>query len=289
MPLDQLGVEPYFDWYQATFDASEDDLLDVCLSVASGDGEAVFGECRGVPQYDRSLGVWPSDHARGLGEAPQSVISYGGNNGAGAHVRVTGRPADALATALRRAFPGHRVARLDSCFDFTGEGVFDRCSEHMEALFLDRGVRRDRMGFPENGQTYYLGAPKAPMRVRCYEKGKQLKLMLPPYCHWVRLECQYRPRTAEKAKYSSVSPSQLWGATRWTRDLITSILALSIEPIRQLPPMDRSLDQKLFWVLTQYQATFSAAGHDRVLHCLRILDVEGEEGLRSFLGLSERS
>lgn len=247
-----------FDWYQATIATDVNNILE-CLSEHS---EWVFWEdCKGIPQYDRALKVID-------GCDVLAVISYDGNAGAPPNVRTTGHSASKVAHMLRARFPLHRVTRVDVAVDFASEGLFEVFHAFMDKIHFDMGVARKDYGFasPENGRTFYLGSAKSPMQVRLYEKGKKhigegSKGVDP---NWIRLEAQYRPRSAEKAKYATIDAEGVWGASRWSRYLIGCILDVHPEPIKQVRPMERTAEDKARWVAQQYQKMFLELGEDAV-------------------------
>jgi DNA relaxase NicK len=117
-----------------------------------------------------------------------------------------------------------------------------------------------------------------------YEKGKQ-----PEYAHlnkpdWVRLELQVRPQKEAKDSFSTLSPLQVWGASKWSRDLAARILAEHVDPhpagtVYKLS--DR--DTKLRWMLRQYgpaltSLAFDCGGWDAAGLTLREMLKEIREG-----------
>ena len=75
-----------------------------------------------------------------------------------------------------------------------------------------------------------MGSHASAVRCRLYEKGRQ-----PEYRHlgrdnWARLEVQARPAKAAKEAYSALSPVDVWGASRWTRELAQDVLEGHIDP-----------------------------------------------------------
>jgi DNA relaxase NicK len=98
-----------------------------------------------------------------------------------------------------------------------------------------------------------VGSPKSVAMVRLYEKGKQ-----PEYRHlerpnWTRLEVQVRPAKDAKASYAELSPSDVWGATAWTRALAGQVLQEHIDP-HPAGTMYRQSDsdRKTEWLCKQY-------------------------------------
>lgn len=263
--------KPRFDWYQASISASEDDVISELVEAFHAD----MRPCRGIPQYDRSLSLHRTQHLETLCE-----ISYGGNNGAHPHVKATGETAHPVATAIKTLWPVHSVSRVDSCYDFVGENLYDQIRPILDQCHHELGVFRNEMGFPENGRTFYLGSPKSPVRLRCYEKDKELIAKGQPYVPGhLRLELQVRPRTAEKTRYASLTPEALWGCTRWSRNVLSRVLALKPEPIKQVPKMKKTAENKLAYVFGQYAHTLQEVGEERAIELLRVFYAKGTEGV----------
>ena len=98
-----------------------------------------------------------------------------------------------------------------------------------------------------------MGAATSPTRMRLYEKGKQ-----PEYRHlgrndWVRAEVQARPAKEAKEAFAQLSPSDVWGAAAWSRELAGVVLAEHVDPhpagtTYRLTERDRALR----WMAKQY-------------------------------------
>lgn len=115
------------------------------------------------------------------------------------------------------------------------------------------GERRGDWDMPEFGRTQYLGANSSPIRARLYEKGKQPEyrhLNRPNLC---RLEIQVRPQKEAKSAYANLSALDIWGASKWTRQLAAEVLETMLDPH---PPgtvrRDSKRDQALRWMAAQY-------------------------------------
>ena len=86
-----------------------------------------------------------------------------------------------------------------------------------------------------------------------YEKGKQ-----PEYLHlgkpdWCRLELQVRPAKEAKEAFATLSPSEVWGASKWSRALAAKVLDEHISPhpagtTYRLSERDKALS----WMVKQY-------------------------------------
>jgi len=182
-------------------------------------------------------------------------VSFGGRQEDRIMVEVKGERTPGVVERLRGAFP-HRVTRVDSCVDFERPGAFEALLQpvmdvkHRHKLF---GPRAGDWEMPEHGRTQYLGAPTSAVRARLYEKGKQ-----PEYKHLgrfdlCRLEIQIRPAKEAKDTYSSLSALEVWGASRWTRELAESVLS---EQLEAHPPASvwrlTERDRALRWMVKQY-------------------------------------
>ena len=195
------------------------------------------------------------------------AVQYGGSTQAGrVMVEVKGERTPAVVEALRGACE-HRCTRVDACADFDAPGAYERLladSIQVKKAHKLYGERRgDWEDHPEKGRTQYLGSASSPVKARLYEKGLQAEyehLSLP---NWVRLELQVRPQKEAKSAYSKLSPLEVWGASRWSRDLAASVLAEHVDPhpagtVYRLT--DR--DHKLRWMLRQYGAALVSLADD---------------------------
>jgi hypothetical protein len=144
---------------------------------------------------------------------------------------------------------------VDACVDFERPGAF----ESLLAPVLDVKERHDLYGEkrgdwdkPDLGRTMYLGSPKSAVRARLYEKGKQ-----PEYRHLgrfdlVRLEVQVRPAKEAKEAYSQLAPAEVWGASRWTRDLAALAIDAQVAPHPASSVTRRpDLEERLAWIARQ--------------------------------------
>ena len=170
-------------------------------------------------------------------------------------VEVKGERTPEVVERLRSRFP-HRCTRVDSCVDFERPGAFEELlrpvlkAKEEHKLY---GEKRGDWEFPELGRTQYLGASSSAVRARLYEKGKQ-----PEYRHLsrfdlCRLEIQVRPAKDAKDEYSKLSALEVWGASKWTRQLASEVLSEMLDPH---PPgtvrKDTKRDQALRWMCSQY-------------------------------------
>jgi len=125
------------------------------------------------------------------------------------------------------------------------------------------GKAGDWDDFPEKGRTLYLGSKSSPVRMRLYEKGLQ-----PEYQHlnrpnWARIEVQVRPAKEAKTAFSDLSAMDVWGASRWTRDIAGRVLEQHVDPhpagsTYRLTAQETALR----WMCKQYGAHLASLAQD---------------------------
>lgn len=241
-----------FDWYQASVPTSQAALLAVLLGNLPETVERIEG--KGFNSFAHRVDLVEE------GEILATVMHGGVNPHPNA--KSTGDNAPALAGVLRHAFPEHRVSRLDVCIDMRGEGLFDEIVRLMSTTGKAYRLKGEKI-IPDDlddGSTYYLGARASPLRVRCYEKGKQLyKLTGDPvwrnFFDWTRLELQVRPEKAFKSSAASMEPEAFWGCSAWTRDLASGALSMSPEPVTMKPTRIADHERAMRALTAQYGAT----------------------------------
>lgn len=242
-----------FDAYTATTEAAKAvDLVQLVADAVPGLPGAswTMKQGKGFHQFGERIAFVGDDG----GEF--AAVMWGGRHGDLVLLEAKGEHTPAVVGALRSRFP-HRCTRVDSCADFDAPKAFERlyrtCRQVKKAHRIIGGKAGDWEDFPEKGRTLYLGARTSVARTRLYEKGKQ-----PEYAHldrpdWARLELQVRPAKDAKAEYSKLSPSEVWGASRWTRDLAAAALQNHVDPhpagtTYRLTDRDRALR----WMCHQY-------------------------------------
>lgn len=240
-----------FDAYTATTKhANPYQLIDL-LTESAGQDHTIH-EGRGFHTFGRRLAVKDTTGIE-IG-----AVQWGGLQGDLAMIEIKGEPTPMAVKALRERY-WHRVTRADACADFDAPGAFDGLLGPCLQVKKDHRLKGSKIGdwddFPEDGRTLMLGAPTSAARVRLYEKGKQ-----PEYRHlersdWTRIEVQVRPAKDAKAAYATLSASDVWGATAWTRDLAAKVLAEHVDPhpagtVYRQPERDRALA----WMCKQYGA-----------------------------------
>lgn len=250
--LDMGDLSHRFDWYQATVQASQPALLAALLADLPEGVTQALG--KGFNSFSHRVDL--ADDGEIL-----ATVMHGGVN-PNPNVKSTGDAAPALADFLRRQFPGHRVSRLDVCIDMRGDSLFEDVVRLMSQTGRAYRLKGEKI-IPDDlddGSTYYLGSRASPLRVRCYEKGKQLyKLTGDPvwrmFFDWVRLELQVRPEKAFKVTASEMEPEAFWGCAAWTRDLAHGALAMNPDPVAMKPTRIADHERAMRALTAQYGAT----------------------------------
>lgn len=240
-----------FDAYTATTQAAKpQDLMSLVAEVVPISHGWTVQMGKGLHHFGERVDF------KGHDGAVFAQINWGGSQGDRTMIEVKGEHTPGVTEALRSRFP-HRCTRVDSCADFDAPGAFQRlyrvCRKVKQAHRIMGGKAGDWEDFPEKGRTLYLGSQSSPTRLRLYEKGKQ-----PGYDHlnrpdWARLEIQVRPSKDAKEVYSQLDAAQVWGASRWSRDLASALLEEHVDPhpagtVYKLSQRDQSLR----WMCAQY-------------------------------------
>jgi len=161
-------------------------------------------------------------------------VSWGGTHGDLVMIEAKGERTPEAVDRLR-ATVEHRCTRVDSCHDVEEPGAFETLLESCTAVKKAHRIKGGKAGdwddFPEDGRTLYLGASTSAVRLRLYEKGKQ-----PEYRHlnrpdWARIEVQVRPTKEAKDTYSTADALAVWGASGWTREIASAVLAAELAPL----------------------------------------------------------
>lgn len=249
-----------FDAYSATTrEASLQDVLGLVSDLCDRQ-ELVTQQGRGFHTFGNRIAF-----KDGTGTEYGSVM-WGGRQQDRIMVEVKGDRTPQAVAGLRSRWE-HRVTRVDACADFDAPGAFDGllgpCLEVKKNFRLKGSKLGDWDDFPEDGRTLYIGSTASPVRARLYEKGKQ-----PEYRHldrpdWTRLEVQARPAKEAKTTFSELTPSQVWGASTWTRDLAARVLQQHVDPhpagtVYKLSERDRALS----WMCKQYGAHLVSLAND---------------------------
>lgn len=249
---DAEGVA-FFDWYQATIDATPQAVQASFLETFGGEFEETGG---------RNTYAHGSKHS-----ALSFTINWGGHN---PHPNITATSGDspAIAQWARDAFPSHRVSRADVAFDFSFPRSFDTIRSIIEPLARERGVSIALLGdpaendpdYPEDkrrGRTLYLGSPKSDMRLRLYEKGFERRGAGVEHIdpNLSRLEVVARPKKAHKALAATLSPFAIVGLSKWIAGAVAAVVGDHPAIIPANIKRDTTTDERLAHLARQYGRT----------------------------------
>jgi Replication initiation factor len=158
--------------------------------------------------------------------------------------------------AVRELWPRHRVARVDVCEDYVGDGAFESMDDLLVAVAVEKGLRLDQAGdwLRKNGRTRYVGSRKSTTMVRLYEKGweqyhhHKARGTAPPDDFDItrtRFETQLRPPSADKEAVATYTPSQVVAYSEWTRHanaLMTGFqFAVPARAVKSRSPHERKM------------------------------------------------
>lgn len=186
-----------------------------------------------------------------------AAVSWGGQNEGWARLEVYGAKTPEVVERFREEVPEHRVTRVDSAHDVEKPGAWEEllgiCTEVKRKFKLTGEKRGDWDDFPERGRTLYLGSPSSVTTARLYEKGKQPEYLSAGKPHWVRLELEVKPKNEARDVYSKLSATEVWGASRYTRELAARVLH---SELAAYPPgtvrKDSQRDRALRFMCQQY-------------------------------------
>lgn len=239
-----------FDAYTATFrDVTSTDLIHVLASCATGNVEVEKG--RGFHRFADRFTVFDACGSFGF-------VSQGGANEGLYMLEVKGDRTPLVVDSLRSNFPEHSVTRVDSCVDFERSGIFEDLTERCLQVKRKHRVKGSKDGdwedYPEDGRTLYVGSPRSSTRTRLYEKGKQPENRHFNRPDWVRLEVQVRPKTKDVKKvFSVLSPDEIWGASKWSRELAGLVFKQHVDSFMADRPYKKSdRDTAMYWLTRHY-------------------------------------
>lgn len=246
-----------FDYYTATAQGLAPHVLQPLLfkpgdTMKEGRGHHGFG-----------AQIWVEDDS---GSRVGSV-HWGGKHGERVMVECKGERTPGFVDAFRSLAPDHRCTRVDSCADWDEPGAFDRLLGPVIAAKKEHGLYGQKQGdwedYPELGRTCKLGSSASPVQARLYEKGKQTEYRHLQRFSWVRLEVMVRPQKDAKTEYAALSPVEVWGANKWTRQLAAELLLQHVDPhppgtVRKLTDRQRALRV----LAKQYGPTLAAEAAD---------------------------
>lgn len=196
----------FVDWYQVRSRDGNDALRYAVAEAFASDGLS----CPVEFHREGGRGAFKFREAVTMGDVRLGEIAWGGEHVSGwAHLSISGvgcgfvRDWEAFDASIMGSLSDGEHRRVDLAVDvFDGSVSFDHCQLVWGLGGFDpvRGPRpaRDRHGYPESGQTFYVGNRSTSDRYfRCYDKGLQ-KGFHPwgegvPLDAWFRLELENKP------------------------------------------------------------------------------------------------
>lgn len=240
-----------FDWYQATIPEHPLVVIDTLKEALAPDGDVIEG--RGRHNYLQSFRIRDA-----RGERVAEVLA-GGSNGH-PNVASSGIFTPGFVDVVRASWPAHRVTRFDSAEDMAQKGALEELEATCRGLAKDLGIKGRAVvpDNPEEGRTYYLGAPSSDTRVRLYDKTAETRAKLPPERHsevpdhWARLEVQVRPRKEWKQYAAQATPEEAWGFAGWTHELAKRALSLQIDRVTMQAGRETDDERAFRYMVMQY-------------------------------------
>lgn len=249
-----------FDAYTATSEAIKPGDAVGILASSAGFTSVTLHQGRGFHRFAERIAL--KDHTGG----EFGAVQWGGSHGDRVMIEVKGEHTPEAVERLRSGFE-HRCTRVDACADFDAPRAFERlyraCRAVKRAHRIMGGKAGDWEDFPEKGRTLYLGAKTSTTRLRLYEKGKQ-----PEYAHlarpdWTRIEVQVRPAKEAKTEFATLTPEEVWGASRWTRDVAGAVLKAHVDPHPAGSTYRKSEDDvAIEWMCRQYGQRLVSMAND---------------------------
>lgn len=241
---------PQWDWMQVTIAEFPRVITDALMSELPGASSLSHG--RGRHNYRHSA-IIADSHGDVL-----ATVLHGGSNPAPNAV-ATGDAAPAFTDVVRRHWPDHAVTRCDTAADVrTDYAATVAALREVGASFGIKGYAHVPDD-PEDGGTYYMGATSSSVRLRCYEKGKQLRSQLvdpeAAPLDWVRLEQQFRPVRQGRQVAASLSPSEAWGVSRWTQHTARELIGVSTDRVQVTARTRTTRERRLRAMSVQWGST----------------------------------
>jgi hypothetical protein len=218
-----------FDWYQATIQEAPAVLLDRLSKLLEADPVPARGALHGYKhgfELKKPTGTVARVLAGGINPWPNASAS--------------GQDTEPFVNAVRSTWPDHHhVTRMDAAQDFQAPGAFDLLKGECLGIADELRLKVQHAGDwhrGEDGRTVYIGSKSSPVRVRCYEKGKQVLALGGPAAleaspDWVRLEVQVRPQKQARIAAAKATPEEAWGYASFTQQLAHRALSLDVPKI----------------------------------------------------------
>ena len=258
-----------FDWFEGTFDRA-DNPDGASPILGAGDPKHVYddGNARVVARrLAAELGGCELVEGKGRnGYAGAYALVRGDDERARVygrsarhdevHVVTSGEACDEVVPILRRLWPVHRVSRVDVSADFLEDFAV------IDAIALDfareKGVSFRLVTDSAGGATRYLGSTTSETMVRVYKKSAQLRALHPTRAGdvpdgIVRCEIQHRPgKRAMKERVAGMAPEDVWGLSRWTKQLAAMLLAVDAVRVSTHSRRPSEWSRALYYLAAQY-------------------------------------
>lgn len=223
-----------FDAYAATIQEHPIELVQYLAHGLHGQPRST----RGMHGYTQGWEI----ASTGSGDVLARVLAGGRNPHP--HAWAQGDATEQFVQLVRDGYQGrHHVTRMDACEDFDAPGAYEILRTTVRDIITPRGIK-GREIVPEDideGRTFYAGSPKSDVRLRLYEKGKQLRAQAPAEAleeispNLVRLEPQVRPQKESRKAAAYCTPAQVFGFSAWTHDLALKALELDVQRVQTKP------------------------------------------------------
>jgi len=262
-------IHAAFDWYQATIPTPASEVIAHFEGQAASLGLVARQDRPGKNNWQASARYLSGDGICHF------EIQHGGNPGT--QVRGSSFLAPATADHVRSHWPDHQVSRVDACIDLRGAGLFRNIKETTAAFVdtyypaesdkkLKNKLIRDLVD-DEAGETIYIGdKKKSPIFWRIYQKGyEQIATGATRILDQdtVRIEAEVHPgrsgSKADKQRFATVQPDDVFGAGRWSRMLIKDLVGLDPTPIKRAERESNVYLQKALYGIESYGNNFMKA------------------------------
>lgn len=234
-----------FDWYQASIPGVHPETVMEALSSVDYYGD--WEQTKPLRGYDQGAQFV-------VGGSALYRINYGGQNQEhGPNVLASGGAAPKLAQVMREQFPVHRISRVDACDDYHHPGVYEYLRKKALKIAKEHKVQVREIVKPiaesDDGRTLYLGSVNSSIKMRIYEKGKQLGCSE----DWVRAELEVSPQKATKSIASQLSPLELWGLAKWSHAMAVQMGNSKLQRVDAEVYKQSDQDRAYRFMLKQYR------------------------------------
>lgn len=246
----------FFDWYQATVQASPDEILEAIM--ASKIVHSFEPQPRGGHGYKQSMRF-----ADAAGDS--HLVLWHGSSTAAPSIQASSVMAEPMSKLIRSTWPQHSVSRADVSQDFSKPGGYRKTCRTIKSIAAAKGVTSGYRRIPyeaEKGMTQYTGSEQSAAMCRCYEKGKELlrkKLVtleeFDP--NHYRVEFQLRPnKSQEKQLFATLDPGSMLGYSPWVREAALKVFNFDAPVIERVSHQPAEIDLAFEHALFQSRKTY---------------------------------